>query len=288
MTTTHEGLKGKTVLLTGASRGIGADAAVWLAGKGASVICVARTLDEGTHPLEGSLSTTIDRIERDGGDAIALTANLADPDAYAPLVEEALAWRGRVDALINNAAIGIFGDLDSISAKLWRLSWQINCDAPFHLSNLLLPHMSERGSGRIVNVSSNSAVGPGSGPWTADEAPVGDTAYGAQKAAIERLTQGFAQEVVGRGIGVAALAPSQIVPTPGAVMNEHVTGEDDPLAEPSRYMAEAMGILLTLPLDRMAGRVVYSQQLLIESGILDSGAGLGADPEVPVSGFSRM
>ncbi|MDQ2622747.1 MAG: SDR family NAD(P)-dependent oxidoreductase [Actinomycetota bacterium] len=288
MTDQYENLEGLTVMLTGASRGIGADAAVWLAERGAAVICIARTLDEGSHPLGGSLSTTVERIKADGGQAIARTANLADPDSYSRLVEESLAWNGRVDALINNAAVGIFGELSSISPKLWRLSWQINCDAPFILSNLLLPHMSERGSGRVVNISSASAVGPGSGPWPSGEAPVGDTAYGAQKAAIERLTQGFAQEIVKTGVGVAALAPSQIVPTPGAVMNEHVTGEDDPLAEPSRYMAEAMAILLTMPLDEMAGRVVYSQQLLLERGVLETGAGLGADPEVPVSGFSRM
>jgi NAD(P)-dependent dehydrogenase (short-subunit alcohol dehydrogenase family) len=117
---------------------------------------------------------------------------------------------------------------------------------------------------------------------------IGDTSYGAQKAMIERLTQGLAQEVYPHGIGVSAVAPSQIVPTPGAMFNSIITSQDDPRLEPSSYMAEAIRLLITEPLDKVTGRVVYSQELLMEYGAIADGRGLGADPAVTTSGFNRM
>ena len=101
--------------------------------------------------------------------------------------------------------------------------------ATFLLSKLVLPGMLERGWGRIVNVTSESAIGPGAAPYSG--ALVGDTAYGAQKAAIERFSQGLAEEVYPDGVGVAAIAPSLIVPTPGALANGQITGVDDPRVE---------------------------------------------------------
>src|SRR3954447_2855066 len=73
-------------------------------------------------------------------------------------------------------------------------SWRVTVHAPLLLSKLVLPDMLARGGGRIINVTSESAVGPGAGPPSTGT-PVGDAAYGAQKAAIERLTQGLGQEV---------------------------------------------------------------------------------------------
>jgi NAD(P)-dependent dehydrogenase (short-subunit alcohol dehydrogenase family) len=158
--------------------------------------------------------------------------------------------------------------------------------ATFLLSKLVLPAMIEQGWGRIVNVTSESAIGPGPGPYAGGEI-VGDTTYGAQKAAIERFTQGLAQEVHASGVGVAAIAPSLIVPTPGALANAQITGADDPRAEDPAYMPTAIRLLVTDPLDAMAGRVVYSQQLLVEKGMLTGGGGLGVDPRRRVSGYAR-
>jgi NAD(P)-dependent dehydrogenase (short-subunit alcohol dehydrogenase family) len=281
----HKRLEGKVALVTGASRGIGARTAQVLAAEGACVACSARTVSEGDHPLEGSLERTVASIVETGGMALALQANLAEESECEELVQRVTSEYGAVDVLVNNAAIAYFGPLLELTTKRWWISWRVSVAAPFVLMNLVAPAMATRGWGRIVNISSESAIGPGRGPYD-DATPMYDTAYGAQKAAIERLTQGFAEEMYPSGVGVAAIAPSKIVPTPGAVMNAIIAGDEDPRAEPIDVMASAVLELLTAPLAEMAGRVVYSQQLLKELGALEDAAGVGVDPGVPVSGYS--
>lgn len=284
-----DGLSDKVAVVTGASRGIGADTARRLAQAGACVVCAARTLRKGDNAvLGGSLEETVASIESDGGRAIAVETNVANDDACRGLIAQALAAYGRVDVLVNNAAVGFFGPTLELKPSRWDLSWRITVSAPVLLSQLVLPGMLERGSGRIVNVSSESAIGPGAGPYEPGDYGVGDTAYGAQKAAIERFTQGLAQEVHGSGVGVMAVAPSLIVPTPGAVFNQVLAGPEDPRAEPLKYMPEAIYLLATLPVDDVSGRMVYSQQLLVEQGLLDSGRGLGVDAARRVTGYAAV
>jgi len=276
--------EGKVAVVTGASRGIGAGVAAMLAREGARVVCCARTLEEGSHPLAGSLERTVAEIRSSGGTALAVAANLAVDAECEKLIAKARAEFGAVDILVNNAAVAFFGCILDVPMSRWTTSWRVTVHAPIVLSRLALPDMIARGDGRIVNVTSESAVGPGPGPPSGPS--VGDAAYGAQKAAIERLTQGIAHEVYANGVGVAAVAPSQIVPTPGALANGQITGTDDPRAEDPAYMPEAIRILLTDPLDRMTGRVVYSQQLLVERGVLHGGAGLGVDRDRRVTGYA--
>jgi len=274
-------LTGKVALVTGASRGIGADVARMLAAEGAHVVCCARTEQEGQHPLEGSLAGTVGAIRAAGGEATAVGANLArDEDC-----ERVVAAAGPVDVLINNAAVAFFGPTKDLPVSRWTVSWRVTVHATFVLSRLVLPNMLERGWGRIVNVTSESAIGPGAGPYPGTPI-VGDTAYGAQKAAIERFSQGLAEEVYPDGVGVAAIAPSLIVPTPGALANAQITGPDDPRVEDAAYMPAAIRALVTDPLADMAGRVVYSQQLLLEKGLIAAGAGLGVDPQRRVTGYA--
>ena len=281
-------MDGQVALVTGASRGIGSHVASHLASLGASVVCAARTISEGDNPhLEGSLASTVDAIHAAGGKATAVAVGLSDEGSCRHLIEAAASAFDRpVDLLVNNAAVGFFGPVVELPLKRWRVSWEVTVTAPLLLSQLVLPEMLRRGAGRIINLTSESAVGPGSAPYPGGREPVGDTAYGAQKAAVERFTQGLAEEVVDSGVGVAAIAPSQIVPTPGAIFNGIITGPDDPRAEPPDYLAEAIALLATLPLDEMAGRVVYSQQLLTEYQLLEDGAGRGVDPALPISGFA--
>jgi citronellol/citronellal dehydrogenase len=283
----NQSLEGKVVLVTGASRGIGADTARRLAAAGARVVCSARTLREGDNKfLEGSLEGTVAAIGEGGGEAEAVVSNLAEEESCAALVAAAEAAYGPVDVLVNNAAVGFFGPAVDLKPSRWNLSWRVTVSAPIFLSQLVLPSMIERGGGRIINVSSESAIGPGHGPHGRDPELIGDTAYGAQKAAIERFTQGLAVEVEGAGVGVAALAPSQIVPTPGALFNQLISGVEDPKAEQPTFMPEAILLLATLPLEAMSGRVVYSQQVLHEHGRLEAGAGLGFDGR-PLSGYAQ-
>jgi len=277
-------LTGKVALVTGASRGIGADVARMLAAEGAGVVCCARTEHEGEHPLEGSLDATVADIRAAGAEALAVRANLALDEDCERVVGAARAAFGPVDVLINNAAVAFFGPTKDLTVSRWTVSWRVTVHAPFVLSTLVLPGMLERGWGRIVNVTSESAIGPGAGPYRGTPI-IGDTAYGAQKAAIERFSQGLAEEVYPQGVGVAAIAPSLIVPTPGALANAQITGADDPRAEDPAYMPAAIRALVTDPLERMAGRVVYSQQLLLEKGLIEAGAGLGVDAERRVTGY---
>jgi citronellol/citronellal dehydrogenase len=256
-----------------------------LATEGAQVICCARTEQEGQHPLAGTLADTVESIHAAGGDAFAVGANLARDEDCVHVVEVARSRYGWVDILINNAAVAFFGPTLDLSVSRWVASWRVTVHATFLLSKLVLPDMIERRWGRIVNVSSESAIGPGRGPYPDGEV-IGDTTYGAHKAAIERLSQGWAQEVYPHGIGIAAIAPSLIVPTPGALANAQITGPEDPRAEDPAYMPAAIRLLVSAPLEEMAGRMVYSQQLLLETGLLDAGGGLGVETSRRVSGYA--
>jgi NAD(P)-dependent dehydrogenase (short-subunit alcohol dehydrogenase family) len=148
--------------------------------------------------------------------------------------------------------------------------------------------MIPRRSGAIVNISSGAAIGPGRGPYPEPTAisARGGTCYGAEKAAIERFTQGLAAEVYQHGVSVTALAPSQIVPTPGTVYHHLVEGPDDPRGEAPILMARAALLLATEPLERVSGRVTYSQQLLKEFGLLAEAHGRGV--ETRGSGYSEI
>jgi NAD(P)-dependent dehydrogenase (short-subunit alcohol dehydrogenase family) len=147
--------------------------------------------------------------------------------------------------------------------------------------------MIPRKSGSIVNISSGSAIGPGRGPYTdAHRVIRGGTLYGMEKAALERFTQGLASEVYDSGVSVTCVSPSQVVPTAGTVHHKLVRDLDDPRGEPAEFMARATLLLATEPIERVSGRVTYSQEILTESGWMNSGKGLGFDHNG--SGYSKI
>jgi citronellol/citronellal dehydrogenase len=281
-------LDGKVIIVTGASRGIGAEIAKVFAAEGGKVICSARTVKEGTHPLEGSLEKTIADIQAAGGEATAVAANVSLPEECEQLVQETRRIYGPPDVLVNNAALTYYYTVKDFPLNRWMRSWAVNFHAPFILSKLVLEDMIPRKSGSIVNISSAAAVGPGKGPYPDDgSADRGGTCYGAEKAALERFSQGLAHEVYQYGISVTCVSPSQVVPTPGTVFHKLVSGMDDPRSEPPELMAKATLLLATEPLDTVTGRVTYSQEILKEFGWITVAKGRGVDPALPVSGYSQ-
>ncbi len=279
-------LEGKVAVVTGASRGIGAAIAARFAAEGARVICAARTLREGDHPLAGSLEKTVADIQAAGGVAHPVAVNLANPADCQRLIRETPDLYGPVDLLVNNAALTYFIPVKDFPLNRWLRSWEVNFHAPFILSQTALEQMIPRQTGGIINISSGAAVGPGRGPYPAGGGVAGGVCYGAEKAALERFTQGLASEVYQYGIAVSCVAPSLVVPTPGTVYHNLVSGMDDPQGEPPQLMADAALLLATEPLDKVTGRVTYSQPLLQEFGRLTNAQGRGAT--LPGTGYSQI
>ena len=279
-------LDGKVVLVTGASRGIGADIARLFAAEGGRVVCAARTLREGDHPLAGSLEHTVGEITAAGGQATPIAADISEPEECARLVRAARDAYGPIDVLVNNAALTYFIEVKDYPVNKWLRSWAVNVHAPFVLSKLALEDMIPRRRGSIVNISSGSAIGPGRGPYPEPERYAGGTCYGAEKAALERFTQGLAREVYPHGVSVTAVSPSQVVPTPGTVHHKLVRSMDDPRGEPPILMARAALLLATEPCERITGRVTYSQEILKEHGWITEAKGRGVDSKG--SGYSQI
>ena len=111
--------------------------------------------------------------------------------------------------------------------------------------------------------------------------------YGATKAALERFTQGLAEEVAPwKNISVTAVSPSRVVPTPGTVHHKLVNGLGDPSGEPSSMMAQATLLLATEPAQKTNGRVTYSQQILAEFNLIENPVGRGVESKG--SGYSEI
>ncbi len=279
-------LDGKTTIVTGASRGIGQAIAELFAAEGAKIICAARTLSEGDHPLEGSLTRTVQNIKDAGGEAIAVAANISHEEECLSLVEQARTAYGPIDILVNNAALNYYIPTVDYPTNRWVRSFSINVHAPFILSKAVLTDMTSGRGGAIVNISSGAAIGPGRGPYE-DQHARGGVMYGASKAALERMTQGLAQELSQHGnISVTAVSPSRVVPTPGTVFHKLVDGMDDPRGEDPSMMARAALLLASEPVEKVTGRVTYSQQILKEFGWIDDGVGRGID--TAGSGYSQV
>jgi len=236
--------------------------------------------------LASTLATTVAGIKAAGGEAAAVAADISSEAECLRLVEEARRIYGPVDTLVNNAALNYYIPTVDYPTNRWIKAFAINVHAPFILAKAVLPDMVAVGRGAIVNISSGSAIGPGRGPY-ADKTVRGGVMYGASKAALERFTQGLAQELAQHGgIAVTCVSPSKVVPTPGTVYHKLVTDLDDPRGEPPSMMARAVLLLASEPADKVNGRVTYSQQILKEFGWIEQGAGRGVD--AVGSGYSQV
>ena len=180
-------LDGKVIIVTGASRGIGAAAAASLAKAGATVVLTAR---------DGKLTEEVARSI--GGSASVRACDVSDYAAFEALVAETQARFGRLDALINNA--GVIEPIASIAESdpaAWARNVGINLTGAYHAIRAVLPGMLAAGGGTIVNVSSGAAIRPLEG-WSA---------YCSAKAGLHMLTRAIALETAGKGIRVFGFQP---------------------------------------------------------------------------------
>ncbi len=255
-------LRGKTALITGASRGIGEAIAVRLAMEGAKVVLSARTAEAGDSKLPGSLHDTLDRIRGLGGEATFVKADLSSETDRIRLVEEATAAFGPIDILVNNAAVTFFIPVETFPKKRFDLMMEVQVWAPFHLSQLVLPSMRERKSGWIVNISSPAGLHPKQ-PYARRG---GGAVYGMCKAALERFTTGLASEVYDDGVAVNVVSPG-LVDTPGVAVHGLINEQTKDRVQPITFIAEAVYQLAKGDPKTMTGRIDYAEPLLTELGV---------------------
>jgi NAD(P)-dependent dehydrogenase (short-subunit alcohol dehydrogenase family) len=186
-------LSGKSVILTGASRGIGAAAAEALVAAGASVLLLARSAD--------GITALATRLRKGGGQAEAMTCDVAEFSQVQAAVARAHEAFGRIDALVNNAGvIEPIGPLAAADPRAWSYSVDINLKGVFNGMRAVLPAMRAQGSGVIVNLGSGAAHNPLEG-WSH---------YCAAKAATAMLTRCAHLENRGRGVRVFSLSPGTV------------------------------------------------------------------------------
>ncbi|MEK7849092.1 MAG: SDR family NAD(P)-dependent oxidoreductase [Chloroflexota bacterium] len=239
----------KVAIVTGASRGIGKVAAVALAREGARVVVAART--EEASQLPGTIHETVREIEALGGKALAVRTDVSDEASVDEMVRCTLEAFGRIDVLVNNAAVAFYPPVVETPPRRWDLVLRVNIRGPFLCSRAVLPRMIEQRSGSIVNLSSKAA--DINGPTY-----VG-VAYCTAKAAVERFSNALAEEVKQYNIAVNAIKPRQEVSTEGMRFW-------NPKADWSRWDKPedflVKGILFLAGQDaRLTGQVVVDKEL---------------------------
>lgn len=200
-------LSGQSALVTGASRGIGRAVAMTLAKHGATIGVHYNSDEDAAEATAAALS---------GENHWVIQADMADPAAVIKLADEAITLLGGVDILVNNAGIyelhPVVGTATSDWLDAWRLTMDVNLLGPACLCHRLANHMAERGSGRIINVTSRGAY------RGEPQAP----SYGAAKAGLNSLSQSLAQALAPHGVMVTAVAPGWVVTD---MTTDHLDGE---------------------------------------------------------------
>jgi 3-oxoacyl-[acyl-carrier protein] reductase len=230
-------LRGRTALVTGGSRGIGAAISRALAEAGAAVaINYRERADEADRLAEALRKTDVH--------AITIAADVSQRDAVAKMIEVVKSEFGTVDILINNAGVAITRGIDDLSETDFDRTISVNLKSVFLCTQAVLPLMRGQGWGRIVNISSGAARGAGAiGPH-----------YNASKAGMEGLTRGYAARLVKDGITVNAVAPS-LIETDMMKGQESLVGRI-PLGRFGRAEEVATAVMMLIDNPYMTGQTV--------------------------------
>ena len=179
----------KVAIVTGAGSGIGAATAKRFARDGYAVVLNGRT--------ESKLQAVRDQI--DDADTVISVGDVSEPASVDKVVSDTVAAFGKIDVLVNNAAIAVFQPIADLALEDWNRQLQINVTGPFLMTKAALPHL-ETSSGAVVNVSSVSGLG---GDW-------GGFAYNTTKGALNLMTKGLALDLAPKGVRINAVAPSLV------------------------------------------------------------------------------
>ena len=271
--TGNRALDGQVAIVTGASRGIGADIARHLAAAGAKVVLAARTEEQSDPRLPGTIHSVAADIQASGGEALPVRTNVREPDSVEGCVARAVEHFGRLDILVNNAAVMVPGDIGGVQPRHLDLIWQVDLRGPL-LDGAICPAAhAHRGRGHIINVSSGAARMPGPGPYAQRDrsgAPTGisiDLFYGMVKAGLDRVTQGLAMDLQASNIAVNCLSPQGAVRTPGYSFADN--DPEHPLEEfeSADTMGQAAVWICEQPPQSYTGNIAFDRDLLRAQGL---------------------
>lgn len=249
-------LEGKVAIVTGASAGIGRAYALALAGEGAAVVAAARTLGrpDSTPPDANTLVEVVRTAEALAGTIYAQVCDVESEADVVRLVDQAAANFGRIDILINNAALLWQFDSLDISGSDWDRMMGANVRGPYMAIRQAAPHMIRQGSGSIINITAAS------GNLTPNSNHPRMLAYAVSKAALNRLTYFMAAELAPHGIAVNSLSPG-VVATPSALKarpeaataGTHKPATPEVLGPAMLYLAKQTAPVLT-------GRILHTDE----------------------------
>lgn len=252
------GLAGRTLLVSGGSRGIGLAVALRAAADGARVALLAKTSEP--HPrLEGTVHSAAEAVERAGGQALAVVGDVRREEDVARAVAACAERFGGIDVVVNNAsAIDLSGSAE-LSTKKYDLMAQVNVRGTFLLTRTALPHLLASADGRVLTLSPPVSPDP---RWLGAH-----TAYTVAKYGMTLTTMGFAAEFTGR-LGAATLWPATLVDT---AATRHLLGDEAVRTSTRRpeIVADAAHALLTMPAERMTARSWTDEEALAAVGVTD-------------------
>ena len=251
-------LKGKTLFITGASRGIGLAIALRAARDGANVAVAAKT--DRPHPkLPGTIHTAAEDIEAAGGKALPLKVDIRDEEAVAAAMEQTAERFGGIDILVNNASAIYLAPTPEVPMKRFDLMFGVNVRGTFVSSQKALPYLQQSENPHILNLSP---------PLNMDEkwfAP--HVAYTMAKYGMSMCVLGMAEEFRTKGIGVNALWPRTVIATAAlAMLGDAVNPEN---CRKPEIMADAAHWILSQPSRQFTGNFFIDDEVLEKAGVTD-------------------